>query len=245
VNKVGFPVKLGRGSWFVFGRGMLARHAERWSGPRNAARSTARPRQRDDMSQGQLGDCVVQDERRCATWHVALLALGVAWFAIACGYQPAYGGERPRTRLSVIAAPSRAPEAGALSAILSGLRGELSRAGVLGSGRAFPRVVVELVRVDERGTAQTLLRDPNSGAQLPQASGALIGVTARAWVETSPSEVERDTGDVRRAAPFGSANNAGLDSMQREAALSAAGEATGEALGRRIMGEVESTQEPM
>jgi hypothetical protein len=174
-----------------------------------------------------------------------LMAVGLLAAATACGYHPAYGGTRPTVRLSVAAAPSRAPEGGALAAVLAGLRGELSRAGVLASGSTYPRVLVELVRVDERGTSQTLAPAQEGGGVLPLASGALVGVTARAWVENSDSRVERDTGDVRRTGAFGSAANSGLDAARREAALSLAGRATGEALGRRIMGEVEVLQEPM
>jgi hypothetical protein len=174
-----------------------------------------------------------------------LIAFGFVAVVPACGYHPAYGGNRPSVRLSVAVAPSRSPESGAFAAVLAGLRGELSRAGVLASGRGYPRVLVELVRVDERGTSQTLVGPQDGGAALPLASGGLVGVTARAWVENGDSRVERGTGDVRRTATFGSAANSGLDSARREAALSVAGRATGEALGRRIMGEVEVGQEPM
>lgn len=185
---------------------------------------------RRDLRQG-------SDPGKIHIWGMAaLLALG-------CGYHPAYGGQRPEARLSIAVAPSRAPESGALAAVTTGLRAELSRAGVLGPGGGYPRVVLELVRVDERGTAQ-LLTDAQSGG-LPLASGALVGVTARAWVENANGSVERDTGDVRRTAAFGSRTDPGLDSAQREAALANAGRAVGEALGRRVMGEVDVTQEPM
>lgn len=172
-------------------------------------------------------------------------ALVLAFLASSCGYRPAYGGTRPEVRLTVVAAPSRAPEAGALAAVLTGLRAELSRSGALTSGSGYPRAVVELVRVEERGTAQTLAPTATGSPNLPLASGALVGVTARAWVEIAPGQVDRDTGDVRRTAAFGSSSNLGLDGARREAALSAAGHATGEALGRRVMGEIEAAQEPM
>jgi len=164
---------------------------------------------------------------------------------IGCGYQPAYGGTRPEGRLTVVAAPSRAPEGGALSAILAGLRGELSRAGVLTSGAEYPRVVVELVRVDERGIgqAQTALAAAANGGAL--ARGTLVGVTARAWVEEKPNSAMRDTGDIRRTVSFGVESSTSADLTTREVALEAAGRATGAALGRRVLGEVEVTQEPM
>jgi len=163
----------------------------------------------------------------------------------ACGYRPAYGGTRPAVRYSVAAAPARSPESGALVAVLEGLRGELSKSGVLGPDTGYPRVVVELVRVDERGTAQSLSIQPNSGVELPIASGSLVGVTARAWVEGGPKIVERDTGDVRRTSAFGSAGSPILDAARREAAMNNAGRATGTALGRRVLGEIEVAQEPM
>jgi hypothetical protein len=158
-----------------------------------------------------------------------------------CGYQPAYGGTRPEGRLSVLAAPSRAPEGGALAALLSGLRDELSKAGVLGPGTGYPRVVVELVRVDERGAGPSQL----GNTAWAVARGSIVGVTARAWIEESPSQVTRDSGDVRRTVTFGTQSGA-LDALlTREAALTEAGRATGAALGRRVLGEVEVTQEPM
>jgi hypothetical protein len=115
---------------------------------------------------------------------------------------------------------------------------------VLTAGSGYPRLVVELVRVDERGTAQTLLTQ-GDGNRVPLASGALVGVTARGWVEVAPSRVERDSGDVRRTVAFGSEPNPSVDAATREAALLAAGRAAGEGIARRVMGEVEVTQEPM
>lgn len=176
-------------------------------------------------------------------YAVWLLLAGLACGG--CGYRPAYGGTAPSTRLSIAVAPSRSPESGALASVISGLRSELSRAGALSSGSEYPRVVVELVRINERGTGQTLTSPEGGGAPSPLASGALVGVTARAWVEIAPGQVERDTGDVRRTSAFGSQASASFDAAQREAALMSAGRAVGEALGRRIMGEIEVTQEPM
>lgn len=180
---------------------------------------------------------------RIDTRFAAWLAASVLWIG-GCGYHPAYGGKRPDVRLSVSAAPSRAPESGALAGVLAGLRAELSRAGVLNPRHEYPRVVVELVRVEERGTAQTLARD-DAGRELPLAGGALVGVTARAWVQLANGQVERDTGDVRRTSAFRSQVDPGFDSAQREAALGDAARAVGEALGRRVMGEIEVAQEPM
>lgn len=157
-----------------------------------------------------------------------------------CGYVPAYGGTRPSARLSVVAAPSRVAEGGAFAAVLAGVRQELSRAGVLNSGSEYPRVVVELVRLDERGTGQ--LEQGNNWAL---ARGTIVGLTARAWVEEKPSEAVRDTGDIRRTSSYDTKPNSTDDLISRDAALESTGRHLGEALARRILGEVEVTQEPM
>jgi hypothetical protein len=178
-----------------------------------------------------------------AVFALNMVALG------GCGYRPAYGGARPSGRLTVVAAPTRVPEGGALAALLSGLRGELSRAGVLGPGSSYPRVVVEFVRLDERGAGPQVQREL-TGQPWALARSTVVGVTARAWIEEGPAVVVRDTGDVRRTTSYeapglGSPNQRVLELTSREAAVDAAARATGAALGRRVLGEVEVTQEPL
>jgi hypothetical protein len=165
--------------------------------------------------------------------------------ALSCGYQAAYGGARPAARLTVVAAPSRVPESGALAAIMSGLRGELSRAGVLASGTGYPRAVVEFVRLDERGSGPSQNHGSLVAGNWALARGSLVGVTARAWVEESEGRVTRDTGDIRRTSGHATEASETRELMARDAALDAAGQATGAALGRRLLGEIEVTQEPM
>ncbi len=166
---------------------------------------------------------------------------------LGCGYGPAYGGKRPEARLSVVLSPARAPEAGAMMAIADGLRGELSRQGVLRPGTSYPRVVVELVRVDERSAGQRAVTNHSGvgGDALAVSRASLVGVTARAWIEEGPHQRPiRDTGDVRRTAM--QATGSGLIEVdRRETALRIAGQAVGAALGRRVVGEVEPKDEPM
>lgn len=168
--------------------------------------------------------------------------------ALGCGYAPAYGGERPVARLTVVAAPSRAADSAALVGILEGLRAELSRAGVLTSGGGYPRVVVELVRVDERTAGQSVAANPTNlgGEEVVLGRGSAVGVTGRAWIIESPEARSfRDTGDVRRVRVHAAGSSSGVDHEAREAALVVAGRLTGAALARRLMGEVEPSQEPM
>jgi hypothetical protein len=100
--------------------------------------------------------------------------------------------------------------------------------------------VVELVRLDERGTGPLV-----QGNSWALARGTLVGITARAWVEEKPSEAVRDTGDVRRTSSYDTKSNTTDDLISRDATLETIGRQLGEALGRRILGEVEVTQEPM
>ncbi len=162
----------------------------------------------------------------------------------ACGYLPAYGGSRPAQQLTLAVAPSLAPESGALSGLLSGLRGELSRAGVLRPGTGYPRAVLELLRVDERGTGLAL--QPGQPSATPLARGATVGVTARAWIEDSPgAKPYRDTGDVRRVYSSATGSSLATEALAHDTAVEQAGFATGEAIGRRLLGEVEPGLEPL
>jgi hypothetical protein len=181
---------------------------------------------------------------------LAILGLTVScgWGGVGCGYAPAYGAERPSGRLTVVSASPRGADSGALGPVLDGVRRELSRAGVLTSGTGYPRVVVELVRVDERTAGQAVWQNPTSigGSEVVVGRGSVVGVTARAWILESPdARVIRDTGDVRRTATHASGSRPAIDHEQREAALVGAGRAAGEALGRRLLGEVEPSEEPM
>jgi hypothetical protein len=163
---------------------------------------------------------------------------------MACGYSPAYGGTRPARQLTVAVAPSLAPESGALAGLLNGLRGELSRAGVLRAGTGYPRAVLELLRVDERGAGMAV--QPAQPLATPLARGATVGVTARAWIEDSPStKPYSDTGDVRRVYMVATGTTLATDALAHDSAVEQAGLATGQALGRRLLGEIEPGLEPL
>lgn len=161
-----------------------------------------------------------------------------------CGYEPVYATERPELRLTVQAAPYGTPHLEAVAAAVSGVRRGLSSAGVLRPGEGYPRVMVEVVRVDER--AAGMVAEPSGEGEQPAARAASLGVVGRAWVE----EVERgprtrDTGDVRRTATYAVGANPLLEHPRYEAALRGAGHALGQALARRILGEPETTFEPL
>ena len=171
---------------------------------------------------------------------LSLLALSL----MACGYAPAYGGARPTRQLTVAVAPSLAPESGALAALVSGIRGELSRAGALRPGTGYPRAVLELLRVDEHGAGMAV--QPGQPQATPLARGSTVGVMARAWIEDSPgSRPYHDTGDVRRVSTVATGTTLATDALAHDTAVEQAGLAAGQAIGRRLLGEVEPTLEPL
>jgi hypothetical protein len=152
---------------------------------------------------------------------------------MSCGYRPAYGGERPGIRLYVDPAGQRVAQPAAVHQALAGVREELAHAGVLAPGRGYPRVIVEVVRVDERGTGTA-----PAAQDLPLARGTAVGVVIRAWVQSKPGgPAERDTGDVRRVSYVAAGVRANVDSNSYQQALQAASRRAGKAAGRLLMGE--------
>lgn len=169
------------------------------------------------------------------------LAVASALLLAACGYRSAYASGAPDERLTVAGAELASPHVAALEAALAGTRAELLRHGALAAGTAYPRVVVELVRVDEVGVG--IRATPGPG---PLATGASVGVTARAWVVArAGAEPERSTGDVRRIVTVAQGGDALADREAFEEAALAAARLTGEGLASRVLGIVEPAVEPM
>jgi hypothetical protein len=165
----------------------------------------------------------------------------------ACGYHAVYGGEGGE-RLHVVLA--RAPVASAVAAdeVVSGMREELAREGALASGDGYPRVEIEVTRLDEASDAIAAVGpagDPR--ALVPAARATEVGVVARAWLTRGErADRERDTGDVRVLVATGAtqateatptASAASIDTLHHEDALRAAARRAGIRLARRILGE--------
>jgi hypothetical protein len=119
---------------------------------------------------------------------------GLLVFLLAgCGYRAVYGNEA--TRLHVQLGRAVIADAVAADEVLAGAREALAREGSLAQGEGYPRLVIEVLRIDETSEAITSVSAP--GGTLPRAASVRRAVLARAWVETSPGTRERDTGDVR------------------------------------------------
>jgi len=161
-----------------------------------------------------------------------------------CGYHAAYGGEGGE-RLHV--ALTRAPVADAIAAdeVASGVREELARDGALAGGDGYPRVELEVTRLDE--ASEAIQAGGPASARVPEGRATEVGLVARAWlVRAVGGPHERDSGDVRVLVASGasqaadatpSVNAASVDAFRYEDAIHAAGRRAGIRLARRILGE--------
>jgi hypothetical protein len=143
-----------------------------------------------------------------------------------CGYQPVYGGQQ--TRYAVEPGHYSTASFEAVQSAVAGVRNELGTARALGSG---PRVIVEILRVDERSIGVRATSDA------PLARGSEIVVVGRALVYDKPEGPARlDTGDVSRAAQYASGVSASADAAARTRAVRDAARSVGKALGRVVLG---------
>jgi hypothetical protein len=167
------------------------------------------------------------------------LLLAAAVVSTGCGYHSTLD-RAPEQRLTVVAAPFRTPHAEAVQEALNGAREELARAESLGSG-GFPRLVVEVVRVDELPAGIQALP-----GQTPLGRGSDFGVTARAWVEEREgSPASRDTGDVRRVETVAQGADSVSSALAATDAIRASARQVGRALALRVLGIPEPSIEPM
>lgn len=159
----------------------------------------------------------------------------VAVVSLSCGYHTVHGASSG-SGLAVAAAPSMAPGQELSVAAVTAAREALASEGALSSG-SYPRLVIQLVRVDEGPLGIAAVRAPGEPDGLqPIARGSSVGVVGRGWVETAPGVHEWDSGDVRRTAPFSATSELADAAAYREAARTAAKE-LGRALARRALGQ--------
>ena len=161
--------------------------------------------------------------------RVGALAGAVFGCLSGCGYQPVYGGSAP-ARYEVVKGRAATSSFEAADAAAAGVRSELGAAEALGKG--FPRVVVEILRIDERSIG---VRSMSNAA--PLARGSEIIVVGRALVEDrADAAPSRDTGDMSRAAQFASGATPSADAAARSRAVRDAARSLGRALGRAVLG---------
>lgn len=188
----------------------------------------------------------------------AILGLAAAC-CLGCGYRALYGGSAAvEEGFTVAGASPLVADTAVVAEVEAGLRHGLARAGALRSGGGYPRVVVEVLRLDEtsegiaavgggtRGLSVGGLPVSPGGPLAPLARGTRVGVLARAWIEQSPGAPhERETGDMRTTDLRGAESDARLEALRQDDAARAAARRLGERLARRILGEPETPDEGM
>jgi hypothetical protein len=154
---------------------------------------------------------------------------------VACGYQPAYGGA-DQTRYAVEAGHYSTASFEAVQSTVAGVRSELGAAEALSDG--YARVVVEVLRIDERSTGVRV-----AARGTPLARGSEIVVVGRATVlQAAGAKPSVDTGDMSRAAGFASGVSPTADAAARSRAIRDASRALGAALGRAVLGLPEPSE---
>jgi hypothetical protein len=155
-----------------------------------------------------------------------------------CDYRSVYG-QPASERLSVRVGQVLIAEPVAVQAAASGVRSELAAAGLLDNSAEFPRLILDVVRVDEVSRGIHVL------AGQPRAAGISVAVTVRGRVFPAENqEPSLDTGDVRRSVQVSGDADPRADSAAYDAALRAAAERAGGAVARFILGIPEPNDEP-
>jgi hypothetical protein len=182
-------------------------------------------------------------------WSVALTA---------CGYRPMYGSSQTPS-LVVVGSPATVADVALLVEVESGMRTGLARAGALRDAlRAYPRVVVEVLRVDRASEGVVALpggrRETRVGGlplapslpHSPLARATRVGVVAHAWIEREPGAArERDTGDVRTSETIALEPVAAVEVLRYDDAVRAASRRLGERLARIVLGYPDAADDAM
>ncbi|HEY3592805.1 MAG TPA: hypothetical protein VGL13_02985 [Polyangiaceae bacterium] len=190
-------------------------------------------------------------------FELGFAAMAASALLAACGYRPLYGGGA-ETRFCVVGASPLVADSAVVAEVEAGIRGGLARAGALRSGRGYPRVVVEVLRLDETsegiaavpgGTSGTTVGGlplSTGGPLAPLARGTRVGVLGQAWIEESAGGArERETGDMRATDVRAAEPDARLEALRQDDAARASARKLGERLARRILGEPETSDDGM
>jgi hypothetical protein len=196
--------------------------------------------------------------------ELALLVCAVVVGLPSCGYRPLYAGDCVEEPLAVVGIAPLVADTSIVAEVEAGVRAGLARAGQLGKGGGYPRVVVEVLRIDAasegiaavpggirpppvptpgQGTGQPV---PSSGPSSPLARGTRVGVLARAWVERTPGGAkERQTGDLRAVDLMQAESDATLEALRWDDTSRAAARRLGGRLARRVLGEPDAPDDGM
>ena len=193
-----------------------------------------------------------------APWKRSFVVALAATVVAACGYRPLYSGAQGEERLAVTGITPLVADASVVAEVESGVRAGLARAALLRGGGGYPRVVVEVVRIDAQSEGIAAIpggvRQPEvggvpvggAGPLLPLARGTRVGVVARAWLErVEGGPKERQTGDLRAVDVMQVEADARVEALRLDDASRAAARRLGERLARRVLGEPEAPDDGM
>ena len=178
---------------------------------------------------------------RAQGYVVAVLAIVVSAVG-GCGYHAVYANEASGegAKLHVKLVRSLVPDAVAADEVVSGLRDELAQSGALAAGEGYPRVEVEVLRLDESSEGIAAPR----GASGPVARGTQVAVVARAWIASAAdAPVVHDTGDMRVLDAIAVGQSAVSDSFQHADATRAAARRMGHKLALKVLGHPANSEE--
>lgn len=169
--------------------------------------------------------------------HEFLWCWGLCATYLGCGYHPLYAefAQRP---LAVQLGQVLVPEPLAAQAAASGARTELAAAGAVRGGSEYPRLVLDVLRVDE------LSRGIHVEQGRPRSAGMSIAVTVRGRVfQAAAQDPVFDSGDLRRAVQMAGEGDASADGTAYDLALRQAAELSGRAIARAVLGIPEPADE--
>ena len=178
--------------------------------------------------------------RRSVLSPFATLALLAALPSLhACGYHAVYAsGEGAKLHVKLVR--SLVPDAIAADEVVSGVREELAMGGALAAGDGYPRVEIEVLRLDESSEGIAAPR----GATGPVARATEVAVVARAWIASAPdAPFEHDTGDMRVLDVIAVSADARGDTFQHDDATRAAARRIGHKLALKVLGHPATPEE--
>lgn len=159
------------------------------------------------------------------------MLLGLVALAQGCGYQPVLTHAPVQAPLHVVLTQSLVADPVAADEALQGLREALAERGALANGTGFPRVELEVLRVDE------VAEGIGEGAGQPEARALRTGVVARAGVrEAANAPLGRDTGDIRATVTHAAQASVEAHAFALTQGQRAAARKVGHLLGEQLLG---------
>lgn len=147
-----------------------------------------------------------------------------------CGYRPLHSA-RPFERFAVVGGAPLVADAAVVAEVEAGLRAGLARAGALREGRAWPRVVVEVLQIETESVGIAAREG------IPVARGTGLGIVAHAWIERAQGEPAADRQVFEKRAEEVAAVEARAlsESLREESARFRAARRLGEELARTVL----------